>query len=714
MEQYDINIREYWRIFKKRKWIVLLATIVLGAASAFFSVFLGPPPMYQSECSIQFNKQMPVQGVYKETLDWSDESSLHAQISLMKSYEVMQKVAERLGYIPVGLTSERLQDERNFAQKIDSLRSRVRVRRERGTNIINIRVRSADPRQAQLTADTVAKVYKEHYMSRRGEMTTAAKGYLTSELEKARKALRKAESEFNTFTREHQLVSIDLQGETLLARDKEIQTALRKNDKALNELSDLGRRLDRFAENPAGYGSDLFSNYANQEYENIRKRLVELLVKRESMLEDFTYNHPEIIGINRRIVETARKMAVVVRAQESRLEKSREELREEQIAVKSKINELMERKLTYDRLSRKVQSLNEQVISLESKNREAEIRQAERPEEIVIVKPAFLPSTPLKTPRVGVITSIGVFIGFLLGMISALVVEAFDTSVGATGEVEETVGTKVIGVIPDEGIKEMRQLLKEERETNGYTSSLRQSLHLVSHFVPKSMVAESFRALRINVQFFNKERGVKTLAITSATPQEGKTVVSSNLAVSMAQAGKKVLLVGADLRKPMVSEAFGVEINPGLTDILLGNYAWRDAIKTITDLMLGELSIDEILHTPGLDNLHLITAGSMYSNPSELIESRLLGEFLAEVRKEYDVVILDTAPVLSTADLSVLGTMVDSVLMVYRVGGISREMLKRAAVELTRVKSNLMGVILNGMKAGQTADFEDFKAFKYY
>jgi Mrp family chromosome partitioning ATPase len=360
-----------------------------------------------------------------------------------------------------------------------------------------------------------------------------------------------------------------------------------------------------------------------------------------------------------------------------------------------------------------VESYNAKVAMLEEKNREAALRQAEKPDEVRIVKPAFLPSSPVNPPKVEAIAAIGVFVGLILGMIAALVREAFDTSVGATGEVEETVGAKVVGVIPDEGIREIRELLREGR-VRAEGSPLRQTMHLVSHFVPKSMVAESFRALRINVQFLGKERGIKTLAVTSATPQEGKTVVSANLAVSMAQAGKRVLLVGADLRKPMVSEAFGVEASPGLTDILLGNYFWRDAIKTITDLMLGEMGVDDVMANPGLDNLHLITAGTPYANPSELIESKLLGEFLAEVRREYDVVVLDTAPILSTADLSVLGTLVDGVLLVYRVGGVSRELLRRAAGELVRVHSNLLGVVLNGMKAGATPDFEDFKAFKYY
>ncbi|MFK4763776.1 GumC family protein [Desulfobaculum sp. SPO524] len=712
MEQYDVNIREYWRIFKKRKWVVLAATVLLGLSSAAFAVFMGPPPLYESICSVQFNRESPVRGVYQQTITWSPETDLQSQISLMRSYKVMQMVAERLGRIPSGLSDEELRQHPTAAKTVDGLRSRVSITRDAQTNIIDIAVTHSDPVFAQRMADTVALTYREMYREEQQRRAKAAISYLEEELSRTRVALRDAEEEFNAFTRANQLVSVDLQGENLLTRSKEIEEALRNNVAADDELAALLVRLERFAENPSGFGSDLYSTYADSQYETARGKLVELLVTRESLLEEFTYNHPQVIGVNRHIVEAARKMTVIVRSQREKLARQRENLQDEQSTVEAKINELMEKKLAYNRLRRQVDSYSAKVAMLEEKNREAALRQAERPEEVTIVKPAFLPSSPVNPPRIAPITSVGVFIGLVVGMIGALVMEAFDTSIGAIDDVEETLGAKVLGVIPDESSREVRELMREA--SDGKRSGVRARIHLVSHFVPKSMIAESFRSLRINVQLFCKERGLKTLAITSATPQEGKTVVSANLAVSMAQAGKRVLMVGADLRKPMVSEAFGVDNNPGLTDILLGNYAWRDAIKTVTDVMIGEMSIDDVMATPGLDNLHLMTAGTMYSNPSELIESKLLGEFVEEVRDNYDIIIFDTAPILSTADLSVLGPLVDGVLLVYRVGSISKELLKRSTVELSRVKSNLIGVVLNGMREGETPDYQDFRAFKYY
>jgi capsular exopolysaccharide synthesis family protein len=176
----------------------------------------------------------------------------------------------------------------------------------------------------------------------------------------------------------------------------------------------------------------------------------------------------------------------------------------------------------------------------------------------------------------------------------------------------------------------------------------------------------------------------------------------------------KTLLVESDLRKPMISQIFGIEISPGLTDVLLGNYYWRDVIKTITDIIVGKMDLDEVMITPGLDNLNIITSGAIPPNPAELIDSKRLVDFIEEVKEDYDIVLFDTPPILSTADPTILGTKVDSVALVYRIGSISKALLKRSTIQLSQVKCNIMGVILNGMKADVSPDFQDFKYYKYY
>jgi capsular exopolysaccharide synthesis family protein len=372
----------------------------------------------------------------------------------------------------------------------------------------------------------------------------------------------------------------------------------------------------------------------------------------------------------------------------------------------------MEKKLEYDRLKREADSLRDMAELLEQRNQEAMIRKAERPEEVIIVKPALEPTRPINPPKIRTTGAMGFIIGIVLGLIFAFIVETFDTSLGAIEDVEETLGIKVLGVIPQADVKDILENLKD-KYTELNEQIIRKALYLVSHFTPKTMIAESYRAIRTNLQFREAD-ALKTIAITSTSPQEGKTQVSINLALSMAQAGQKTLLVASDLRKPMLAKAFGLEVIPGLTDILLGTYAWRDTVKTITDIIMGQMTMDEVMMTPGLDNLHIITSGPLPPNPAELMESKRLLDFIKEVKTEYDIVIFDSTPIISTADAAILGTKVDGVMIVYRVGSVSRGLLKRASSQLEQVKCNLIGVILNGMRPDISPDFQDFKYYKAY
>jgi capsular exopolysaccharide synthesis family protein len=227
-------------------------------------------------------------------------------------------------------------------------------------------------------------------------------------------------------------------------------------------------------------------------------------------------------------------------------------------------------------------------------------------------------------------------------------------------------------------------------------------------------VSESFRALRTNIQFKGAEKKTKAVAITSSSPQEGKTLVAVNLAIAMAQARMKVLLIGSDLRKPAVDKVFDLEMTPGLTDILMESYQWRDTVKTVMDMAMGEMTQTQIIRTPGLDNLHVITSGAIPPNPAELIDSTALTDFVEEAREEYDMIIFDSPPILSTADAAILGAKLDGVLLVYRVGSVSKGLLKRSVTQLQQVKSNIMGVILNGMRPEVSPDFQDYKYYSYY
>jgi capsular exopolysaccharide synthesis family protein len=228
-------------------------------------------------------------------------------------------------------------------------------------------------------------------------------------------------------------------------------------------------------------------------------------------------------------------------------------------------------------------------------------------------------------------------IGLILGTLVAFIAETFDTSLGAIDEVEETLGTPVLGVIPQADSKEITEKIK-----GGDGVPLDQKVYMVPHYAPKSVLAESFRALRLNLQSGDPGRKLRTIVVTSATPEEGKTVVATNLATAMAQAGLRTLLVEADLRKPTMSKMLGLDSSQGLSEILAGRIEWSQARKTISDMIVGDMGVEDATMTPGLDNLHIITSGRIPPNPAELIDSKRLLEFIQAAKKHYHVVVIDT------------------------------------------------------------------------
>ena len=276
---------------------------------------------------------------------------------------------------------------------------------------------------------------------------------------------------------------------------------------------------------------------------------------------------------------------------------------------------------------------------------------------------------------------------------------------GTIEDVEESLQVPVLGVIPYLG--------KEDKTDKGVTEKIR-ARDLIAHYDPKSLAAEAFRSLRTNLQFMSLEIKGKSFLVTSSFVQEGKTLNVVNLALSVAQTGDKVLLIEADLRKPLIYKNFGLPKEPGLTDYVLGNYDWEEVINNISDVMLGDFEMDEILRTPGLDNLHILTAGTQPPNPTEILSSDRFREFLKEVRQQYDYIFIDAPPILPVADATEIAPLVDGVVMVYTVGRIGRGVLKRAKSTLDNIDAKVLGVILNNVKPEVGPDYFRYHARYYY
>lgn len=200
---------------------------------------------------------------------------------------------------------------------------------------------------------------------------------------------------------------------------------------------------------------------------------------------------------------------------------------------------------------------------------------------------------------------------------------------------------------------------------------------LVTLTDPRSPASEAYRTLRTNIQFSSLEKPVHTILVTGVDAGEGKSTTLANLAVVMAQAGKRVVAVDCDLRRPTLHKVFGLAAEPGLTTAILDESGQVSRQKT------------------GIDGLELVSSGQLPPNPSELLTSRRFEELLARLAAGADIVLLDAPPIVSVSDAAVLATRVDGVILVVNAGKTKRDQAKRAKSLLERVNANILGVVLN-------------------
>lgn len=195
---------------------------------------------------------------------------------------------------------------------------------------------------------------------------------------------------------------------------------------------------------------------------------------------------------------------------------------------------------------------------------------------------------------------------------------------------------------------------------------------------PKSPISEAFRTLRTNIQFSNIDKNMKCIVVTSSGPGEGKSTVISNLAVTMAQADKRILLIDADLRKPRLHKIFSLFNRNGLTTVLS-----------------EELDYKNVINSTEVDNLDILTSGPIPPNPAELLGSNRMREFLEKVKEDYDIVLLDAPPIGVVTDAAILSTKCDGTILVCAVGQAVIEAAKNAKELLQKVNANILGVIMN-------------------
>jgi len=416
-----------------------------------------------------------------------------------------------------------------------------------------------------------------------------------------------------------------------------------------------------------------------------RQQLQDLEQRRGNLLKSYTYENPNVVEISGRISLQEGKIYQLAENKIASLENDIQNMQVRSNEIQGDLSSLPEEELRFIRLTRQ-RKANEDIYQLLLKRtKNAQINEAVESIHVSILDTALPPTRPLTRDKKKNAV-IGVLFSTFLGVGVVFLVEFFDKSIKSSGDIKRYLKMPILGVIPNVKFDEYE--IRDSEKAKSISSQI------VTHDYSPTPVGEAYRSLRTNLLFRKSKQPLRTLLISSVFPGEGKSFTAANLAITLAQQKSRTLLIDADLRRGVLHNSFNCKKKPGLTNYLT-----------------GVATLDKVVQETYIPNLSLITCGSLIPNPSEILGSVQMKRFMEGITSRFDFVLLDTPPLTGASDAVILSTLVDGVSVLIRSGKSNREIVKNKVALFGNVKSDVLGVILNG--AGVEIAHEGYSYYRY-
>ncbi len=713
-EGYELNLAEYWQIVSRRRWIIIFCALAMGFFSGLLTWVKQPPAVFSSAAAIKIESSINVADLLLLGGTARQYTDIKTQLAIIESYAVMERVAQRLGIISGDLSSEEIRNSSDLMDDVLSIKDNINVYQDEESGLIEIVASSTSPLFAKNLAQAVADEFKAFNVEDKNRKVFEAKKFIQQQLIIVRGRLKNAEESIGAYRKKHHLDVSNTDPELMARITSDLELEFRTATAHLNDLrfaiAPLRKRINN---SNWDFQAVTISGKVSDYFDSLNKRLVDMALKRTELITNYTDEHPQIQELQKQAEDILSSMVDELGKQIQLTQRRISATLTNIEKTKERFQGLPQQTLEIQRMQRTVR-INEELFDLlEKKYQEVLIKEAEKVQAVSLVRPAMLPSSRINPVNPSQSALAGLILGLVLGLIIALILEAMDSSVGTIEEVESYLGTPVVGFVPQLEHDEAIDLFKDVDGLATSGHQLERQIRLISHFAPPSTIAEAYRSLRTNL-LFSQEGTHQVILITSSTVKEGKSTIAANLSIALAQQGGRILLIDADMRKPMQHHTFGIKRDPGLSECLLGQYRWQDAVKRFSDVMLGDMGIDQALLTPGLDQLEVLTCGIVHASPPDLLAAPAMDTILKEVREEYDMVIIDMPPLLHTTDATVLASKVDGVLLVYHIGSVVRGALKRVQSNIESVGGKVVGIVLNGVRGELSPDYATYKMNRYY
>lgn len=701
-ESIDLDLNHYLLILK-RWWLpgtaIFVATVMLSAVAIQFM-----KPSYEAEGKLLFKiPSFKVAGTNlspgtSEGGDSGDlkplvatQNPISSQIEVISSPTLLQRTIDKL----------KLKDNKGEPLQIKGLQKSLTLKIVGGTDVLRISYSSRDPEEAAAVVNTIMNLYLENDILTNRSEAGATRQFMAKQLPKTQAAVNNAEVALRIFKQKHHIADLTEETRSAVATignlDNEMNTVKAQLDEVNAQTNELRQKVELNSQEAMAVSAISQSPAVQGVLTQLQETERQLAIERSRFLDD----NPVVVNLEakkaslksllqQQIGQTVGHQTQVPQGQ-LQIGELRQSLIQnfvqseiQRLGLTQRLYSLYNSHSSYEQrmkiipqlaqnqreLERKVEVADSTYQTLLKKVQELQLVENTNTANSRIIAQALVPEDPVLTKKI-IVLVLGVMFGLFFATTTVLFLAMRDRSLKTLKEVRDVFRYTLLGIIP----------LSVKKIRSRYSNAESTAQKIAVRDTPHSLTSEMYRMIQANLKFLSSDKVLKTIVVTSAVPKEGKSTVSANLAAAIAQLGRQVLLVDADMRIPSQHHLWQLTNAVGLSEVLVGQAEFDIAVSKV------------------MDNLDVLTAGVRPPNPLALLDSKRMASLIENFSSQYnyDFVIIDAPPLLLAADALTLSQMTDGILLVARPGVIDSNSAAAAQEMLEKSSHNVLGLVVNGI-----------------